>query len=106
MNAPVQTIAPLTEVVDDAVDAYVRWREECDDAREAYLRWSCAAKADRTLASYAYIAALDREEIAASVYAVAMRRLGQEFVEGPFAEPRRLWRGNSASARAMNERGE
>ena len=44
--------------------------------------------------SCAYIAALDREETAASVYGEAMRRLGDEFVDGPLAEPRRLWRGS------------
>lgn len=89
----VEPLSPLHDIVDAAIDAYVRWREECASARDAYDRWSSAAKADRVLASCAYIAALDREESAASVYADAMKRLGDEFVDGPLAEPRRVWGG-------------
>jgi len=91
MRIPVELfVSPLPAVVDAAIDAYVSWREECADASEAYHRWSSAAKADRMLASCAYFAALDREEIAASVYAGAMRRLGDECVGGPRAAPRRV----------------
>ena len=93
MSILVEPLSPLHDVVDAAVEAYVRWREECAGARDAYDRWSSAAKADGTLASCAYIAALDREEIAANVYADAMKRLGNEFVDGPLAEPRRVWGG-------------
>jgi hypothetical protein len=89
----VESLSPLHDVVDAAIDAYVWWREECAGARDAYDRWSSAVTADRMLASCAYIAALDREETAASVYADAMRRLGKEFVDGPLAEPRRVWGG-------------
>ena len=91
MSVRVEPVSPHHEVVDAALDAYVGWREECADTREAYRRWSSAAKPDRMLASCAYLAALDREEAAARVYADAMRRLGDEFVNGPLAEPRRLW---------------
>jgi hypothetical protein len=84
------------DVVDAAVDGYVRWREECAGVREAYRRWSSAGKADWMLAGCAYIAALDREEIAATVYADAMRRLGDECVDVWRAEPRRVWRGCSS----------
>jgi len=93
MSILVQPVSARPEVVDAALDAYVCWREECADAREAYGRWSSAEKGDRMLASYAYIAALDREQIAASVYGDAMRRLSGECVETWRAEPRRLWRG-------------
>ena len=91
MSIPVDPVSPVHEVVDAAVDAYVRWREECANACEAYRRWSSAPKADQMLASCGYMAALDREESAATVYADAMRRLGNEFVDGPLAEPRRVW---------------
>jgi hypothetical protein len=81
MTTRVAHVSPLPEVVDAAIDAYVQWREESADAREAYCRWSSAATTDRMLASGAYLAALDREEAAASVYADAMRRLGDECVD-------------------------
>ena len=96
MSIRVATASPLHTVVDAAVDAYVSWREACAEAREAYGRWESALKADRMLASCAYLAALDREEIAAHVYAAAMKRLGDEFADGPLAEPRRVWQGCSS----------
>ncbi|HUA45614.1 MAG TPA: hypothetical protein VMA77_10325 [Solirubrobacteraceae bacterium] len=96
MSISVQSVAPQADVVDDAVDAYVRWREECAGAGEAYHQWSGAEKADRQLAYCAYTAALDREEAAASVYAEAMRRLGDECVDAWRAEPRRAWGGHSS----------
>ena len=91
MSVPGQRVSSLPEVVDDAIEAYVSWREACGDARDAYGRWSEAAKPERMLASCAYVAALDREEAAAGVYAEAMKRLGDEFADGPLAEPRRVW---------------
>jgi len=93
MSISVESATPQADVVDVAVDAYVRWREECAGAGEAYHRWSGAERADRTLAYCAYTAALDREEAAASVYADAMRRLGDECLDSWRAEPRRLWKG-------------
>ena len=95
MSIGVERVPPHADVVDDAVDAYVRWREECAGAREAYHRWSSAETADRMLASCAYMAALDREEIAANVYAEAMRRLRDECFDTWRAEPRRVWGGYS-----------
>lgn len=90
MSIPVELfVSPLPEVVDAAIEAYVSWREECADVRDTYRRWSCAPKADRMLASSAYIAALDREEIAAIVYAEAMRRLSAECADTPLPERRR-----------------
>jgi hypothetical protein len=91
MSISVESATPRADVVDDAVDAYVCWREECAGAGEAYYRWSGAEKADRQLAYCAYTAALDREEAAASAYADAMKRLGDECVDAWRAEPRRVW---------------
>jgi hypothetical protein len=62
--------------VDLAVDAYVAWREECVAVRNAYLAWRRAGAANAAPAFDAYEAALDREEIAAHVYAELMRRVG------------------------------
>src|SRR5262249_16702137 len=87
MSAPVQSVSASREVVDAAIDAYVRRREECADVHGAYQRWLGAEKGDYMLASSAYLAALDREEIAANVYADAMRRLTDECTDGPLAEP-------------------
>ena len=95
MSIGIEPVSPKADVVDDAVEAYVRWREECAGAREAYRRWSSAEKTERMLASSAYVAALDREGIAASVYADAMRRLGDECFDAWQAEPRRLWGGSA-----------
>jgi hypothetical protein len=62
--------------VELAVDAYVAWREECVAVRTAYLAWRRARAAEAALAFDAYEAALDREEVAAEVYAKLMGRVG------------------------------
>ena len=59
-------------LVDEAVDAYVDWREERASVWDAYARWASAPVADCRLAFSAYRAALDREERAAHVYAEVM----------------------------------
>ncbi|MFL5864575.1 MAG: hypothetical protein ACJ780_28080 [Solirubrobacteraceae bacterium] len=59
-----------------AVDAYLAWRKECVAVRTAYLAWRRACAAEAALAFDAYQAALDREEVAAEVYAALMRRVG------------------------------
>jgi hypothetical protein len=64
-------------LVDRFIETYVDWREECDDLRRAYRRWTATAWPDRDLAFRAYCAALDREEKAASVHALASQRLGR-----------------------------
>ena len=62
-------------LVDEAVDAYVDWREERASVWDAYTRWTSAPVADCPLAFSAYRAALDREERAAHVYAELMTRV-------------------------------
>jgi hypothetical protein len=62
-------------MVDEAMDGYVEWREECARVWDAYHRWLSAVRADAALASRAYLAALDREERAAEVYAGLISRL-------------------------------
>jgi hypothetical protein len=61
-------------LVDEAIDAYVDWREERASVWDAYARWASAPMADCPLAFSAYRAALDREERAAHVYAELMTR--------------------------------
>jgi hypothetical protein len=63
-------------MVDLALDAYVAWREECAAVRVAYLTWRLAGAAGATPAFDDYAAALDREELAAKLYADLARRVG------------------------------
>jgi hypothetical protein len=64
------------QIVDDAVIAYVEWREECTEVWNAYGWWGSAPSEDVRRAHAAYRAALDREEAAATVYARLMKRVG------------------------------
>jgi hypothetical protein len=57
------------DTVDLALDAYAAWREECAAVRAAYLTWTCGAAAEAAPAFGAYATALDREELAATLYA-------------------------------------
>ncbi|HWF26394.1 MAG TPA: hypothetical protein VG275_13140 [Solirubrobacteraceae bacterium] len=56
-------------VIDDLVEGYVSWREECQAVRVAYHAWSGPHPGEREVAYARYVAALDREELAAQVYA-------------------------------------
>ena len=53
------------QLVDDAVLAYVAWRDESATVWAAYGRWSSASAEEAIGAHAAYKAALDREETAA-----------------------------------------
>ncbi len=61
--------------VDLMIDDYVNWREACAEVASAYQRWSVAARRDEALTFSAYLAALDREERAASAYQQAITRV-------------------------------
>jgi hypothetical protein len=63
------------QLVDEAVVAYVEWREESGTVWAAYSRWAGAAAEDAGRAHAAYRAALDREEAAAQVYASLIERV-------------------------------
>jgi hypothetical protein len=66
------------QLVDEAMDAYVDWREECAGVWDAYERWARAPKIDAVGAFSAYRAALDREECARAIgdiRALAVERL-------------------------------
>jgi hypothetical protein len=64
-----------SRLVDEAIDRYVEWREECATVEAGYRRWSDACATERTILFAAFDAALDREECAAWVYAGAVSRL-------------------------------
>jgi hypothetical protein len=62
------------ELLDEAVHAYVDWREESTEVRDAYEQWRRTPAADAPFAFSAYCAAVDREERASHVYADRMTR--------------------------------
>ena len=61
-------------VIDDAMDAYVEWREESEQVEAAYRRWATAEPNDAALAFAAYVAALDREDRASICFEQVVRR--------------------------------
>jgi hypothetical protein len=81
-----------TELIDDLMEAYVEWREECAGLVHAYERWASVPATDRDLAFAAYKAALDREQQASAVYSNRIDRVERE-IESKQRNPlRRLWR--------------
>jgi len=67
MNATGIQIKP--EQADELIALYCDWREECALVQAAWERFSGSPAVDRELAFAAYIAALEREQSAADVYA-------------------------------------
>jgi hypothetical protein len=63
------------DMIDQLLEFYCAWREECVHVDAAYWGFSVASPPDRALAHAAYIAALDREESAARVYADQISRV-------------------------------
>jgi hypothetical protein len=66
-------------IVDDAIDAYVDWRDECRGVWDAYRQLTSASDADAGFAFEGYLAALEREERAAEVYGDQMRIVDHVF---------------------------
>jgi hypothetical protein len=60
--------ARLEQLVDEMLEHYVDWREECAAVAWSYQSWGGAERRDKALAFSAYVAALDREELAAANY--------------------------------------
>jgi hypothetical protein len=56
-------------LVDQLLERYVAWREESRTVGLAYELWGDADRGERRLAYAVYLAALDREQQAARVYA-------------------------------------
>ena len=78
------------QLVDEAIEAYVDWREECAGVWGAYERWARAPRIDAAGAFSAYRAALDREECASHAYGDLLARItaGKRPVWGVFAPNR------------------
>jgi hypothetical protein len=76
------------ELIDDLMQTYVDWRQECIALQGSYERWSDAPDEERETAFAAYRAALDREEQASAVFAERTERVAceQEGRDGYCAE--------------------
>jgi hypothetical protein len=64
-------------LVSELMDAYVSWREACLRVSDAYGSWASETGLSATSGFGRCMAALDREEQAAEVYAGLVRRAGQ-----------------------------
>jgi hypothetical protein len=56
-------------LVNEALAAYLEWRQECSAVSLAYSRWASAGASEASLSYAAYAAALEREERASELYA-------------------------------------
>jgi hypothetical protein len=72
-------------LVDEVIERYVAWREECEAVTAGYEAWSSGAEGERTIRFAAYTVALDREECAAGLYAESIGRLRR--LLSPHLEP-------------------
>jgi hypothetical protein len=73
---PGRSPAELITLVDGLIAAYVTWRTECSAVTRSYRRLSACDRGDRDALFRRYVAALDREEQAATSY----RRLLDELM--------------------------
>ena len=63
------------QYVDDMMDDYVSWREACAAVAVSYQNWKCSDGPAQKLAFSVYVAALDREEQAATAYQRAVAQV-------------------------------
>jgi hypothetical protein len=61
-------LKPADWIVDQFVESYVRWREACEEVRCAYELWHKCTPSHRSVGFKTYLAALDREEVAARLH--------------------------------------
>lgn len=72
---PDERLRRKNALIDEAMERYVEWREECAAVYDAYANWTSAPMEEADLPFAAYSAALDREQSAATVYGRALARL-------------------------------
>jgi hypothetical protein len=63
------------QYVDELMDYYVSWRESCAAVAVSYEKWRRSDRPEKALAFSAYVAALDREEQAATDYQRAVAKV-------------------------------
>ena len=78
-------LSKRSRLIDDAVDAYLEWREQSAAVQDAYRRWTTAAPGDTRVAFAAYVAALDRED-QASIWFAQIVRYGVAICEDDFGQ--------------------
>jgi hypothetical protein len=81
-RGPIMIWRSEQDVVDDAVFAFVQWREERARVWDAYAQWTGRHGQDIACVYAAYRAALDGEEAAANAYAKVMDRLRELLATG------------------------
>ena len=69
--------APRRRSIDALLERYVYWREACEALWQAYGSWNDSDRGERGRAYAGYLAALDREELAARAYAHQIERVGR-----------------------------
>jgi len=72
-----------SKLVDELMDRYVDWREQCMAVRSAYERWSHGPSAEREMAFARYTAALELEEYASREYADRVNRVEHALDDTP-----------------------
>ena len=70
-----RTSAGRRALTDEMLESYVVWRESCEAVTTSYQWWGTCDRAQRGVAFESYVAALDREEIAARAHADRSRAL-------------------------------
>jgi hypothetical protein len=63
------------QLVDEAIEAYVDWREACIWVNDAYLAWSRQRGSNAGIAFGGYTATLEHEERTAAHYACVVDRV-------------------------------
>ena len=83
MNRNEQALTPSPQILDAVIDSYVRWREKSAVVDSAYRSWTHAASAERAERFDDYLAALDREEDAATAYKRRLEEAGSSVIVRP-----------------------
>jgi hypothetical protein len=62
------TEKPADVTVDGFLETYARWRAACEEVRSAYELWRRCTPSHRAVGFKTYLAALEREELAADAH--------------------------------------
>jgi hypothetical protein len=73
--APEPSPTELIALVDGLIAAYVTWRTECSAVTRAYGLWSICGPRQKKAVFRVYVAALDREERAATTYRSVLEQI-------------------------------
>ena len=68
LRRPIHAADPRLDLLDAQLESYMNWRCETRFVAESYRRWRFAPSYQRAVAFERYVAALDREELAAGDY--------------------------------------